>query len=54
MHIIQHSRRNEKGNNPGGIGVDVGVWVIIAILGFNILVFGTMALIDWIEKRRSK
>jgi hypothetical protein len=34
--------------------MDVLAWIAVAILSFNVLVFGSMAVIDWIEKRRSK
>ena len=34
--------------------MDVGVWVIIGILGFNIIVFGLMAIIQHFEDRGDK
>ena len=34
--------------------MDVLAWIAVAILIFNVLVFGSMALIDRIERRRDR
>jgi hypothetical protein len=34
--------------------MDILAWIAIAILSFNLLVFGSMALINRIERRRDR